>query len=213
MRWRSGWTPPLRRRGPASPARSRSTAPTACPTGEGGGRQGTAAERAMALAPPACPRAYGALGVYYARAMGEHEKGPNRGFRARGLTLAPDDAALLVGLGSRRRRGSSGPGGRRLSRTSVGALRSWTPARSRPRWRRRVTTLHALAPHPPSPARRSTVWPPRRSRRTPRPDRRQRPLMTTFLQEGDLCGARAVRGPRRPRRWSPRLTHDCLRHR
>ena len=59
-----------------------------------------AAERAMDLAPN-MPEGYRALGAYYNRVMHDPEKALEA--LARGLKLAPDDASLLVGLGATER--------------------------------------------------------------------------------------------------------------
>jgi TolB-like protein/Tfp pilus assembly protein PilF len=59
-----------------------------------------AAERAMELA-PGMPEAYRALGVYYNRVRNDPEKGLEA--VARGLSLAPDDAGLLLHKGAMER--------------------------------------------------------------------------------------------------------------
>lgn len=59
-----------------------------------------AAERAMELA-PSLPEGYRALGVYYTRVRNEPDKAIEA--FARGLSFAPDDAPLLRGLGAAER--------------------------------------------------------------------------------------------------------------
>ncbi len=75
-----------------------------------------AAERALELA-PSMPEAYRALGVYYNRVRHDPEKALEA--FARGLSLAPDDAGLLLGLG--RHRATARPVGRRARAPASGA--------------------------------------------------------------------------------------------
>jgi TolB-like protein/Tfp pilus assembly protein PilF len=139
----------------------------------------TAAERAMELAPN-MPEAYRALGAYHNRVLHDYEKALEA--FARGLKLAPDDASLLVGLSATERvLGRWDDTLAHLRRAREQDPRSWEVANvlgaTLLRLRRTGEAREAID--------RGLVLAPARLILI-------RLKAMTFLQTGDLAGARAV---------------------